>query len=72
MYQKVMKLLIRRKAIRRQKKVEVRNQEKEKGKEKQEKKEEGNVKKEDAQEKKIDVNIIWKTIGFYMLALLAY
>ena len=35
-------------------------------------KERGNVKKEDAQEKKIDVNIIWKTIGFYMLALLAY
>ena len=40
---------------------------------KQEKEEEeGNVKKEDAQEKKIEVNIIWKIIGFYMLVLLAY
>ena len=45
---------------------------KQKKQEKQEKEEEGNVKKEDAQEKKIEVNIIWKIIGFYMLVLLAY
>ena len=52
-------------------KVVVKKQKKQEKQEKEEEKE-GNEKKEDAQEKKINVNIIWKVTGFYMLVLLAY